>query len=355
MPPELPGYDRVRLLRKKGQNETWLVRGAGKEIVLKYVHVATADELLDVAARASSAVQMRHLRFAHLLDRGKSGDHVFTAREHVPRGSLADHAAGLSVATKLRIAGEVGSALDHLHRHGLAHGAVHARNVLLLPGDEARLADIALGPAVPDELTAPERRATGVLDRRTDQYALAALTGWMLTGRVPTSRDQITPVEELDVALRRALDDVPARRFPHIDALTEAIVAGSRASGTMPAALDTKVEPVGHMVRVRLAGRFIEAGLRRCVEQIENVLREPGPWSIAYSLEASGGCQSIAIDSLVALHRRHRTRLRRVGFLTERPEARGFGVLVGTGVDGLPWKVFGAEDSMRAWLAEGTA
>jgi hypothetical protein len=323
--------------------------------VLKLVHVPTASELLHVAARASAAAQLRHIRYAHLVDRGKEGDVVFTVREHAAKGSLAEHGQRLSTRSKLRVAAEVGAALDHLHRHGLAHGAVNPGNVLLGGSDESRLADVALGALFADAFTAPERRAKGALDGRTDQFSLAALTTWLLTGKPVPGHEPLSQHEPLDHALRRALDAVPERRFPHVDALTEAIVTASRVAGATPTGLKTNVERTGHLLRVSLTGRFMEGGLTSCVAELEGALRTPGPWAIAYVLEASGGCQSVAIDSLVAMHRRHRTHLRRVGFLTDRPEARGFGVLVGTAVEGLPWKVFGTEETMKAWLSETNA
>jgi serine/threonine-protein kinase len=171
----------------------------------------------------------------------------------------------------LRIAREVGGALDYAHRHGIVHRDIKPENILLggyLPeggtppvGDyHALVADFGIALAVSaaggERLTqsgvtvgtphymSPEQAAGDrSIDARSDVYSLAAVLYEALTGTPPHSgptaqaiiarllTEPPTPVHVLrrgvppavDAAVARALSKSPADRFPTAAAFVQAL------------------------------------------------------------------------------------------------------------------------------------
>jgi hypothetical protein len=224
--------------------------------------------------------------------------------------------------------------------------------VFLLSTDSAVLVDFALVPARGrTEFLAPERQQTTVLDVRGDQFSFAALTSWLLLGRVPANEEPIGDDPRLERALRRALHPLPDKRLAHFDELVEAIDGAQRDGGSASEpTLQVRAERAGKVIRVRIDGRWSREEIPAVLADLERLLMEPGLHSLAYTVQTKGGCQSVAIDALADLHRKHRARLENVAFLTDEPQARGFSILLGTSVKGLPWKVFASEGTMDSWL-----
>jgi Tol biopolymer transport system component len=172
----------------------------------------------------------------------------------------------LSVEEALKIAEQVGGALDHAHRHNVLHRDIKPENILLRDG-QAVVADFGIALAVSSiagerltetgisvgtpEYMSPEQ-ATGErqLDARSDVYSLAVVLYEMLAGEPPhtggtmqalvskiltqtprslrDSRPRI-PIQ-VDDAVSKALDRVPADRFESASAFVEALLAPEPAT-----------------------------------------------------------------------------------------------------------------------------
>jgi serine/threonine protein kinase len=158
----------------------------------------------------------------------------------------------------LRIANQLASALDHLHRRGIVHGNVKPENVLVDADYWVRLADVGMAAALE---TGPPSRATGHLLRppaylapedwldaerspASDQYALAVLLHECLTHAIPfaagasdAARSGPPPLSQwrtdlpahVEYALRRALSARPQDRFPSVLDFVAAMEMGSTA------------------------------------------------------------------------------------------------------------------------------
>jgi serine/threonine-protein kinase len=101
---------------------------------------------------ARVAREVRHRHLVPILDLGEARGHHYLAAAHVDGGSLAEliEARGhLSVDESVRLAAEVASALDALHRHGIVHRDVKPSNVMLDRDGRAAVTDFGLakGPA----------------------------------------------------------------------------------------------------------------------------------------------------------------------------------------------------------------
>ncbi|HUR32267.1 MAG TPA: PEGA domain-containing protein [Vicinamibacterales bacterium] len=145
------------------------------------------------------------------------------------------------VAEALRIATQLGGALDFSAAVNVWHGALHPRDVLVSTDDTRvtglgiaqALEQVGVAPPVRRPYTAPERLAGAAWDRRADTFSLAALVYEMLFGRrIPgpghVAADAIGALEGTDLdALRalfaRALAEDPADRFDTALAFADAL------------------------------------------------------------------------------------------------------------------------------------
>ena len=142
----------------------------------------------------------------------------------------------LSPAEVLRIAVQIGGALDAAHRAGLIHRDVKPANILVAePGDHAYLCDFGLARRTSSEgmtqtgfflgtvdYCAPEQIQGGPLDGRADIYSLGCVLFHCLAGEPPYVRDSEFAVLQAHLAdpppalssiqpdLPRALDSVLA-------------------------------------------------------------------------------------------------------------------------------------------------
>jgi hypothetical protein len=351
--PALRGYEFTRLLSRGANVETWRARDPrGADVVVKCCSGAGAA-VIRFASRAGAASVLEHPGIGSMSNLGRSGDQMFVARAHFRVGL----APGGELAENLRTVVDLGRALEHAHARGLVHTAVKPSNVFMSDANKPVLVDFALLPPAHTEFTAPEIRSeAAVAHASADQYSLAALFAWLALGRVPKPAEPISDDTVLDGELATALSPDPASRHSRLDRLIDAFESAlARLATARSDARSFAVERSGSTVHVRVVGRWTPENVATCVEHVGRVLSEPGVDTIGYLLEACVGSQSAAIEALATLHRERRSTLKRVGFCSHTPQARGMAILVGSRVDGLPWKTFGSEDVMDSWLRGGSA
>jgi len=198
--------------------------------------VAALDRLI--------AADLTHMGIAAPLAAGLTDNSPFLALDFVAAESfdvvIRDYGPA-PVTEALRIATQLGGALDFAAAVNVFHGTLHPRDVLVSPDDTRvtglgvaqALESIGVVPPIRRPYTAPERLAGGTWDRRADTFSLAALVYEMLFGRrIPgtghDAAEAITPLEGADTtALRelfgRALAENPSDRFDTALAFAEAL------------------------------------------------------------------------------------------------------------------------------------
>ncbi|HXY32566.1 MAG TPA: protein kinase [Gemmatimonadaceae bacterium] len=221
--------------------------------------VIGADRFL---AEIHTTAALQHPHILPLYDSGQADGFLFYVMPFIEGESLRvrltrEHQ--LPVDEAVRIAKEIGSALDYAHRHGVIHRDIKPENVLLHDG-AALVADFGIALAVShaggNRMTetglslgtpgymSPEQ-ATGErgLDARSDVYSLGCLLYEMLAGEPPHTGPTVQAViaavvtkdpERLSVrrrtvpanveaAVHRALAKLPADRFASADAFVHAL------------------------------------------------------------------------------------------------------------------------------------
>ncbi len=235
-----------------------------------------------------AALRQRHI--IPLYGAASHGDLLGVLMAWAPGGSLADTLArgsGRALALPLapevvaRLATQIGHGLAAAHAVGIAHGDLKPSNIFVRTssrgGPIAVVSDFGQSGMIPlaaqlvahnspdmheewvqrQLLFAAPEQINGALTPATDQYALAAVVYYLLTGRPPfmgaptalltqlTSSEPTPPTQlnpdapgSLDDVLGRALAKQPERRYPSVEAFVRALDASleearSEAPGTV--------------------------------------------------------------------------------------------------------------------------
>jgi serine/threonine-protein kinase len=210
-PLSAPFADRYTLERELGHGGMATVylaedRKHGRKVAIKVLRPAVAASLgaerflreVRIAARLS------HPHIVPLIDSGETDDLLYYVAPHIPGGSLRDRLdrePRLPVKDVLRIARDIGSALDYMHRSGFVHRDVKPANVLFADG-HALLADFGIAYAIsahaaealtdagvvvgtPAYMSPEQASGEQNLESRSDIYSLACVVYEMLAGELP--------------------------------------------------------------------------------------------------------------------------------------------------------------------------
>jgi serine/threonine-protein kinase len=172
------------------------------------------------------ASSLTHPHLVEVVDTGETNGWTYLAARYVPGESLAarlEREGPLPVETVVRIAGEVGTALDTLHASDLVHRDVKPSNVML-SDTGAELTDFGVARTTADSVLTAPGRVVGTVDYLApevirgetaeppaDLYALGCLLYECVAGAPPFGS---RPLAEAAVAhvSEEPPDPSPARR-----------------------------------------------------------------------------------------------------------------------------------------------
>jgi serine/threonine-protein kinase len=273
--------DHYRLQRELGQGGMATVYLAhdlkhDREVAVKvlrpaFAAVIGADRFL---TEIRTTANLQHPHILPLFDsgvapaaEGERGGSPYYVMPYVEGESLRDRLARehqLPLGDALRIAGDVASALDYAHRHGVIHRDIKPENILLTDGG-AMLADFGIAVAVtaaggtrltetgisvgtPHYMSPEQAAADRTLDGRSDIYSLGCVVYEMLAAEPPytgpsaqaiLAKRVVEPVPHLSTvrdvppaveqAVTRALARVPTDRFKTAGEFLEALTGSATA------------------------------------------------------------------------------------------------------------------------------
>ena len=285
--PELLGRlqealaDRYRIEREIGAGGMATVYLAhdhrhGRKVALKLMRpelsaVIGAERFL---AEIKLTANLQHPHILPLFDSGEVNGSLFYVMPFIEGESLRDRLSRekqLPVADAVRIAGEVASALDYAHRHGVIHRDIKPENILLHDGraliadfgialaaskaSGTRMTETGMSLGTPHYMSPEQAMGEREITARSDVYALGAMLYEMLTGDPPFTgstaqaivarvlteaprpmlpqRHTIPP--HVEAAVVTALEKLPADRFASAAEFADAL-AGKTYAATVPGA-----------------------------------------------------------------------------------------------------------------------
>ena len=282
-------YTLERELGRGGMASVWLARDLrlDRPVAIKVLHpeLAGAIGVERFVREIRLTARLQHPGVIPILDSGTLAgpggiELPWYAMAYVSGESLRqrlDRERQLPVEDALRIAGEVADALAAAHREGIVHRDIKPENILL-SGGRAWVADFGIARALVetggDRLTStgiaigtpaymsPEQATADAVDARTDQYSLATVLYEMLAGETPFAGPTahaimarrvagpprpIHPVrpavpEEVEAALQRALQLVPADRYAGIADFAHALGHATAPAGIRGSSAGRRVD-----------------------------------------------------------------------------------------------------------------
>jgi eukaryotic-like serine/threonine-protein kinase len=266
----MPTFGKYEILRELGRGAMGVVYEArdpsnGVEVALKVMSPPSKktkdaekrqEERFGREARALSGLNHPHV--VHLTERGEIGGRPYFCMELVRGSTLKErlHQQGpLSLADLVRLAHELCAALDYIHSHGVVHRDVKPENIMMQPEGAAKLMDFGVAQLLSfEDLTslggfhgspaymAPEQVAGGLVDARTDVYALGITLYEAATARRAVEGDSISVIVQkvareyptppaglplyFQAILMRAMSKDPAHRYQRAGDMAEDLRMG---------------------------------------------------------------------------------------------------------------------------------
>ncbi|HVQ74011.1 MAG TPA: serine/threonine-protein kinase, partial [Candidatus Binatia bacterium] len=231
-------------------------------------------------AEIRTTANLQHPHILPLFDSGEADSFLYYVMPYVEGESLReklDRERQFPVEEAVGLARKVADALDYAHENGVVHRDVKPGNVLLSGRGEPLVADFGIALAVsqagggritetglslgtPHYMSPEQASGEQTVDRRSDVYALGCVLYEMLTGEPPfggptsqavlariltTEPQRVSEIRRtvppnVDAAVARAVEKLPADRFPTAAAFRDALEdegfrhEGGAASGAGP-------------------------------------------------------------------------------------------------------------------------
>lgn len=261
--PEVAGFELRGKLGEGGMGAVYRAWQAslGREVALKLVRPEfeaqeSVFERLEREARAMAQLKHPNIVAIHdfvRLDDVGAGIVMELVEGETLRTLLARYPDGMPVPKAMKIAHQIGAALETAHDAGLVHRDVKPENVLIDLEGDAHVADFGLALPIDEDATrltrsgttvgtlayvAPEQLEGEAVDARADLFSFAVVIYEMLTGIRP--RGVVEPPQDLRKeiapgfgdALLRAMRRRPEERFKTVRAFLGALHKGHKTRQT---------------------------------------------------------------------------------------------------------------------------
>lgn len=210
VPESLSGHKILGEIGQGGMGSVWLAQDErlNRRVAIKTLH---PEFLKDSIVRerfmqeARALAMVNHPNVVRIYELGGDEEVPHFVMEYVQGAPLVDAAHQLTVHQKVEILRKICLAVESLHQHGIVHRDLKPTNVLVGPDLEPKLLDFGLarllansrlsssGVAVgtPQYFSPEQTVAGGVVDERSDIFALGILFYELLTGTLPFRGDSL--------------------------------------------------------------------------------------------------------------------------------------------------------------------
>ncbi len=270
-------------IRRHGASVTYKAEDlrSGDEVGLEIIPLGdfSPENITDLEAEAAAAKELSHVNVPGLYGFGCEGETAIYASKYFDGTTAEDWVAThgpMPVGPALRIGVQVVSTLGAATFHGIVHGGINPRNILLVPGQTAqgdwplvkilglvgpppRFTGSQFAAAAPDfaaQFASPEQLQNGMVDFRSEIYSLGATLWFLLTGAPPDDAGDLPRVSGLPKPVMQLIEEMLARNpndRPHDPVLFEERIRGCLESAERREAIGRKfgvtVAPPAPVVR----------------------------------------------------------------------------------------------------------
>jgi serine/threonine-protein kinase len=199
---------------------------------------------------AQIASKMTHANILPVYDYGRQEEIIYRISALVASGAVADHRSKFhELQNANMLISQITDGLTYIYARGNIHGNLKSSNIYLDPELRPLLAGFAITQLpgnAENPYRSPEQVQGGVVDQRTDVYALGVLLYEVLTGMTPPVGIVVKPSsnrsdipEAIDQVVLKAMAQSPEQRFQSpaefSNALKNAVVS--------PVSTPTQVQP----------------------------------------------------------------------------------------------------------------
>ena len=203
-------------------------------------------------SRMRKAASLAHRNIIHINHFVREEPNYYLVLDYFDGRALSEmmDAAPLPVPQVMNLLSQALEALDHAHKNGIAHGALHPGGMLVAEDGELRLTGFGVAKAIdpqsmlvetpnnPYPYKSPEQIMGLPVDARSDIYSLGLIVWQALTAKLPQGEDIPAPSTvnpdispELDDVIMRMLVARPRDRFRTARQVAIALSAALRAQG----------------------------------------------------------------------------------------------------------------------------
>lgn len=194
-PAVIRGYEFREKVASDAVSDTYRAyqRSVGRQVAVRVIGPRLANDPVFIANFLSDTQRVAtvdHPHISYVFDTWREPGKAYQVSRWLGGGTLEEVSSG-GVSSTLSVLGDVGDALSHAHRHGVAHGSVDASHVLLDESGHPYLTGFSVGFPQSDDALARDRLDFAVLAHR------------LIGGRPP---------REIDGHLQPDLDDTSLAR-----------------------------------------------------------------------------------------------------------------------------------------------
>ena len=192
-------------------------------VAVKILHSSFAEDndfIVRFRHEAQSAGKLSHPNIVGIYDVGCDGDVHYIVMEYVEGETLKQYIQNhpnIPIDTAVRIAIEIGDALEEAHANGIIHCDIKPHNVLLTRTGKVKVTDFGIARAINSSTVldkqsilgsvhylSPEQAAGDKITAKTDIYSLGIVLYEMLTHHLPFEGETA-----VSIALQHMQGDIP--------------------------------------------------------------------------------------------------------------------------------------------------